>query len=532
MTQIFLYDTTLRDGTQGEDVTFSVDDKLKIARRLDDFGIHYIEGGWPGSNPRDMEFFRRAKSIKLRHARIAAFGSTRRANRSAEDDENLNTLLEADTPVITIFGKSWLLHVHSALKVSDDENLTMIGDSVGYLKSKGREVIYDAEHFFDGFKHDREYALSTLRGAERAGADCIVLCDTNGGTLTSEVVEIIRIVKDTVSLPVGIHAHNDGELAVANSVAAIQNGAVHVQGTINGYGERCGNANLCSIIPNIQVKLGYRCIADESLRQLTGVSQYVSELANLPHNKSLPYVGASSFAHKGGVHVSAVMKDPSTYEHMTPETVGNVRRVLVSDLSGKSNVLWKLEEMGNGKEIAAQDVQNLVKDIKEKEYAGYCYENADGSFALLVRRRQEGWKDYFELSGFKVIIHKESGGSEPVSEALIKVRVGDTVEYAAAEGNGPVNALDNALRKALGKFYPQLGDIYLSDYKVRVIDEQDGTGAKVRVLITTRNGGDSWNTVGVSTNIIDASYEALVDSIYYYLMKTEKLEEKSATLAE
>jgi 2-isopropylmalate synthase len=520
MNQIYLYDTTLRDGTQGEDVSFSVEDKIRITRELDDFGIHYIEGGWPGSNPKDMEYFKKARSLNLRHGRITAFGSTIRAGNKAENDPNLNALIEAATPAVTIFGKTSLLHVISALGITEAENLTIISDSVRYLKSHGREVIYDAEHFFDGYKENRQYALETLRRAQHAGADVIVLCDTNGGTLPHEVVDLFTEVKKFINIPLGIHAHNDCELGVANTLAAVRSGAVHVQGTINGYGERCGNANLCSIIPNLQLKLRYVCIEESKMKHLARLSRSISELANLAHRKHLPFVGDSAFAHKGGVHVSAVMKKPETYEHIRPELVGNRRRVLVSDLSGKSNVLYKAREMGIKLDDLEADVQDLVQFIKQREHDGYSYENADGSFEVLVRQHKKGWTEYFELGGFKVINHKDANGDQPVSEAIIKVMVNNEEEIAAAEGTGPVNALDNALRKALCKFYPQLNDMYLSDYKVRVIDEHAGTKAKVRVLITSRNGGRSWNTVGVSTNIIEASYKALVDSIYFYLLKT------------
>jgi 2-isopropylmalate synthase len=521
MKQIYLYDTTLRDGTQSEDVNFSVEDKLKVVQRLDEFGIHYVEGGWPGSNPRDMEFFRRAKELQLLQAKIVAFGSTRRAKNKPQDDPNLRALLEAETPVITIFGKSWLLHVHAALQITEQENLDLIEDSVAYLKAQGREVIYDAEHFFDGYKHNVEYALKTLHAAKRAGADTITLCDTNGGSLTSEISKIVKEVRAQIEGNIGIHTHNDGELAVANSLAAIQHGAIQVQGTINGYGERCGNANLCSIIPNLQLKMGYHCVDAQELAHLTDVSRYVADLANLAHPKHLPFVGHSAFAHKGGVHVSAVMKDPVTYEHLVPESVGNHRRVLVSDLSGKSNVLFKAQELGIELNENSKEVQQIVNSIKEKEFGGYHYEDADGSLELLIKQQLNDWQDFFELSGFKVIIDKQEENVEPLCEALVKVRVKGQEEITAAVGNGPVDALDQALRKALEKFYPELKKIVLSDYKVRVLDGQDGTSAKVRVLITTRNSHSSWNTVGVSPNIIEASWKALVDSIYYYLMKVE-----------
>ncbi|HAL56815.1 MAG TPA: citramalate synthase [Bacteroidetes bacterium] len=520
MNHIQLYDTTLRDGTQGEDVTFSVEDKLKIVERLDEFGVHYIEGGWPGSNPRDMEFFKRAKDLRLEHAKIAAFGSTRRAKNRVEGDPNICALLEAETPVVTIFGKSWILHVKTALQISEEENVEIIEDSVSFLKSQGRELIYDAEHFFDGYKDDGAYALRTLKAAERAGADVIVLCDTNGGTITEELAAIVQAVRKEIRIPLGIHTHNDCELAVANSVAAVRCGALHVQGTINGYGERCGNANLCSVIPILQLKLGYRCVDERRLQKITELSRFVSEAANLAHRKHLAFVGESAFAHKGGVHVSAVMKSPRTYEHISPEQVGNQRRVLVSDLSGRSNVVYKAQELGIDLNGRSSEVQEIVDDIKLKEFQGYRYEDADGSLELLMKQRLSDWREFFELEGFKVIIHKESREDEPVSEALIKVRVGDEIEHTAAEGNGPVNALDNALRKALEKFYPELREIHLADYKVRVLDGQDGTRAKVRVLITSKNGHETWNTVGVSTDIIEASWKALVDSIYFHLVRT------------
>ncbi|HTR82711.1 MAG TPA: citramalate synthase [Bacteroidota bacterium] len=520
--KIFTYDTTLRDGTQGEEVAFSAEDKVKIAKKLDAFGIDYIEGGWPGSNPKDMEFFDRARSVHFDHSKLAAFGSTRRAKNPVEEDANIKALLDAQTPVVTIFGKTWLLHVRAALQISEEENLEIIEDSVRYLKTHGKEVVYDAEHFFDGYKSDKAYAVKTLHAAEKAGADVIVLCDTNGGTLTDEVSEIVQEVKRSLKTPIGIHTHNDSEVAVANALAAIQHGCVHVQGTINGYGERCGNANLCSIIPNLQLKLKYQCVDDEKLKAITELSHYVSEMANLTHRKNLAYVGESAFAHKGGVHVSAVMKTPATYEHIEPEEVGNVRRVLVSDLSGRSNVLYKAKELGIDIDDKSPTVQNIVENLKELEHYGYQYEDAEGSFELLVKKKTNQFKEFFELEGFKVIIHKESYEAQPHSEAIIKVRVGDKTELAAAEGIGPVNALDRALRKALERFYPQLSQIKLTDYKVRVLDSQNATEAKVRVLIETQNGTGSWNTVGVSPDVIEASWKALVDSLSFHLLKGGK----------
>ncbi|MBN1397278.1 MAG: citramalate synthase [Bacteroidetes bacterium] len=519
MQQIFLYDTTLRDGTQGEDISFSAEDKLKIARRLDSFGITYIEGGWPGSNPKDMEFFERARAIKFKHAKVAAFGSTRRAKNPVEKDENIRALLDAQTPVVTIFGKTWLLHVKQALQISPEENLALIADSVGYLKKHEKEVIYDAEHFFDGFKQDQEYALKTLKAAAEGGAEILVLCDTNGGTLPWQVGEIVREVKKNISVPLGIHTHNDSDTAVASALTAVREGCIQVQGTINGYGERCGNANLCSIIPDLQLKMGYKCVSDEQLAHLASVSHYVSELANVKHQKNLPFVGESAFAHKGGVHVSAVMKTALTYEHIVPESVGGARRVLISDLSGRSNIIFKAKELGVELNDKSPAVQKIVNEIKEMEHYGYSYEDAEGSFELMVKRHTGEMKHFFDLERFKVSIQKDSLEKEARSEALIKIRVGNETEITAAEGDGPVNALDLALRKALEKFYPELKQIHLTDYKVRVLDTQSATAAKVRVLIETKNGNKSWNTVGVSPDVVEASWKALVDSISYHLLK-------------
>jgi 2-isopropylmalate synthase len=519
MQQIFLYDTTLRDGTQGEDVSFSAEDKLKIAKRLDAFGVSYIEGGWPGSNPKDMEFFERARTTTFAHAKIAAFGSTRRAKNPVEKDSNIRALLDAQTPVVTIFGKTWLLHVKQALQITPEENLTIIRDSVAYLKKHGKEVIYDAEHFFDGYKQDKSYALQTLEAAAQAGAEILVLCDTNGGTLPWEVAEIVREIKKKISTPLGIHTHNDSGTAAASSLMAVREGCVQVQGTINGYGERCGNANLCTVISDLQLKMGYSCVTDEQLHHLTSVSRYVSELANMKHQKNLPFVGESAFAHKGGVHVSAVMKTALTYEHIVPEAVGNQRRVLISDLSGRSNILFKAKELGVELDESSPAVQNIVDEIKEMEHYGYSYEDAEGSFELMVKRHTGELKQFFDLERFKVSIQKDDLDKDARSEALIKIRVGNETEITAAEGDGPVNALDQALRKALEKFYPELKEIHLTDYKVRVLDSQNATAAKVRVLIETKNGDSAWNTVGVSPDVVEASWKALVDSISYHLWK-------------
>jgi len=518
MKKIQIYDTTLRDGSQGEHVSFSVEDKLHIVEKLDELGVDYIEGGWPGSNSKDVAFYRRAQELKLKHAKLTAFGSTRHPRSSVTHDRNLQALLEANTPVVTIFGKTWDLHVKVALGISLEENLELIRESVVYLKSKGKEVIYDAEHFFDGFKADAAYALATLRVAEEAGADTLVLCDTNGGTLTTDVREAFRTAFEQVKTPLGIHAHNDCEMAVASSIAAVELGAVQVQGTINGYGERCGNANLCSVIPNIELKLGMRAIGKENLKKLTEVSHYVSELANLIPRHDLPFVGKSAFAHKGGIHVSAVMKEASAYEHIDPALVGNERRVLISELSGKSNVLYKAEERGLTIDHSSPHVKAVVEKLKEMEHFGYQFEGAEASFEILFDKLVHHLPEFFELEGFRVITEKR-GTSPPYSEAVIRLRVDNREEHTAAEGVGPVSALDRALRKSLTTFFPCIRDIRLTDYKVRVLNAKAATDAKVRVLIETSDGHDTWGTVGVSENILEASWQALVDSITYKLKK-------------
>ncbi len=480
--------------------------------------MHYIEGGWPGSNPKDAEFFEQARRENWRHARLVAFGSTRRAETAPEQDPNLNMLLKSETPAVAIFGKSWALHATVALGVSREENCRMISESVAFIKKHGREVIYDAEHFFDGYKHDPEYALATLGAALDHGADTIVLCDTNGGALPTEIYEITARACAKISAPVGIHTHNDGELAVANTLAAVHAGAVHVQGTINGFGERCGNANLVSVIANLQLKLGYRCVSEEQLAALTDLSAFVYDLANLAPRDEAAYVGKSAFAHKGGIHVSAVMKEPVTYEHIKPELVGNSRRVLVSDLSGRSNVYYKMKELGiNGRDEVNAGV--IVQEIKELEHQGYSFEAAEASFELLVERRHSRLPVFFHLSGFRVAVEKDSADS-PRSEASIRVNVDGHLEHTAAEGDGPVNALDNALRKALLRFYPEIALMRLVDYKVRVLnDGSSGTAARVRVLIESQSQEARWSTIGVSENIIEASWEALVDSFTYFLYK-------------
>ncbi|MEX0770643.1 MAG: citramalate synthase [Balneolaceae bacterium] len=519
-TSIQIFDTTLRDGTQGEKVSFSAEDKVRIAEKLDQFGIDYIEGGWPGSNPKDMAFFEMVRDREFRHSKIVAFGSTCRAGSPPEEDANLQALIAADTQAVSIFGKTWLLHVTDALKITPEKNLDIISQSISYLKKYGKEVIYDAEHFFDGYKHDPEYALETLQKAEEAGADVLVLCDTNGGTLTHEITGIIHEVTGKTGAKLGIHAHNDSELAVANTLAAVNAGCTHVQGTVNGYGERCGNANLCSVIPNLQIKQDYSCIPDDQLRNLSMLSRFVSEVANLNPDNKLPYVGRSAFAHKGGIHVSAVIKNEQTYEHVTPESVGNNRRVLVSDLSGKSNVNYKSDELGIKLDKNGQNAPRIVRKLKELENEGYQYEAAEASFELMVKKITEQGADFFTLEGFRVIVEKNTTG-ESRAEATIRINVNGRIEHSAAEGSGPVHALDQALRKALIKFYPKIADIQLQDYKVRVLNGKEGTHSGVRVLIDSGLDTQSWGTVGVSKNIIEASWQALSDSINYYLLHNE-----------
>ncbi|MFC4768617.1 citramalate synthase [Effusibacillus consociatus] len=521
MEKVLIYDTTLRDGTQGEGISLSVEDKLKIALRLDQFGVHYIEGGWPGSNPKDMEFFQKVKELPLKTAKITAFGSTRRQGISADQDENLQKLLESGVSVVAIFGKTWDFQVTHALNSTLEENLSMIYDSVKFLKSHGLEVIFDAEHFFDGYKANSTYALETLKKAEEGGADWIVLCDTNGGTLPHEIGEIVAVVKQKLTTPIGVHCHNDSECAVANSIAAVREGARQVQGTMNGYGERCGNANLISIIPNLQLKLGYSCVREEQISLLTSLSRYVHEIANVAPPNNQPFTGMSAFAHKGGMHVSAILKSPETYEHMAPERVGNQRRVLVSELSGQSNLLYKAQELNMDLDKSNPVNKRILQKLKKMEHEGYQYEGAEASFELLVREELGEVKEFFTLESFKILVETEDSAVNTM--AIVKLRVFDEVVHAAAEGNGPVNAFDNALRKALESFYPEIREMHLSDYKVRVLDEGGATAAKVRVLVESSNGKEQWNTVGVSTNIIEASWQSLFDSIRYFLLMKNEL---------
>jgi 2-isopropylmalate synthase len=525
---VLIYDTTLRDGTQGEQISFSAEEKLKIARRLDEMGFHYIEGGWPGSNPKDMRFFEMARAVTFRNARLAAFGSTRRPDLSAEECPNIQALIGAETPVVTVFGKTWDLHAIEILGVSLQENLKIISDTVAYLKGLGKEVIYDAEHFFDGYKHNRQYAIETLQAARSAGADMVVLCDTNGGTLPWEVEEITGEVAGLIPVELlGIHAHNDCGLAVANSLSALRLGVKMVQGTVNGYGERCGNADLISIIGTTCVKMKMECIPDSILPSLTGLSRYVSDAANIPPVNSRPYVGRSAFAHKGGVHVNAVLKNPRAYEHTDPQVVGNQRRVIVSDLAGRSNIEYKAKEFGIELNDNNGVSKKIVQEIKKMEDQGYQFDAAEGSLALLIKKAIGELEDPFTLESFRVISEKTGMNSSHV-QATIKISVGDEHEITAAEGNGPVNALDNALRKALRKFYPQIDEMHLVDFKVRILEGAEGTAAKVRVLLESRDNRDVWTTIGVSTNVIEASWQALVDSMQFKLSKEVVNKKKAA----
>jgi len=531
MEPVLLYDTTLRDGTQGENISFTADEKLIIARMLDDIGIHYIEGGWPGSNPRDKQFFDLAKRTEFINSRLTAFGSTRRPGISPDDDQNLKALINSGTPAVAVFGKTWGLHIEQIMENTLEENLVMIRDSVEYLKNNNREVIYDAEHFFDGYRENRDYALKTLDAAIEGGADFIVLCDTNGGTLPFDIESAIADVQKALgkkyrkrnkgnNIRIGIHTHNDCGLAVANSIIAVNTGAVMVHGTVNGYGERCGNADITSLIPIFCAKMNMKCLPKESLSKLTKLSRVVSEMANMIPLNSRPFVGKSAFAHKGGIHVSAIMKEPRAYEHMYPDIVGNARRVLVSDLSGKSNVEYKARELGLELGGNGFDSRKIVSEIKRLEQEGYQFDVADGSFKILVEKFTDQFKPLFDLESFRVTVEKDK--DKPCSaHATIKISVGDKNEITAAEGQGPVGALDNALRKALGNFYPDLESMRLVDFKVRVIDGREGTAARVRVLIESRDKDDIWSTIGVSEDIIEASWHALADSFQYKLAKHE-----------
>jgi len=536
--EVEIYDTTLRDGSQGEGVNFSVADKLRIADKLDSFGVHYIEGGWPGSNPKDIEFFAQAKKRKYKNARLAAFGSTRRKGVAVENDEQVRLLIEAGTPVVTIYGKTWLLHVKEVLRTTPEENLAMIGDTVRFLKDHGKFVVYDCEHGFDGFKDDADYALATWQAAEKAGADLIVLCDTNGGCLPNEIARITQVAHGKLNARLGIHTHDDIGLGVANALAALEVGATHVQGTINGYGERTGNCNLTSLIPNLALKLGKKCVSTASLAKLKELSQFVDEIANIRHSPRQPWVGSGAFSHKGGTHVNAVQKLARSYEHIDPTLVGNERTVLVSDLSGRSNIVMKAQELGFKITNDTPELKSILARIKELEHAGYEFEAAEGSLALLIRRRLKNEEPPFVVEAYHVSMRRDAPmqkGAEgkSICEATVKVRVGNEVAHRVAEGDGPVNSLDSALRLALGKFFPQLKKVQLTDYKVRILDGETvagvsepadrsarvGTASKTRVLIESTDGKEAWGTVGVSENIIEASLQALVDSLEYGLLK-------------
>ncbi|MBI4343697.1 MAG: citramalate synthase [Candidatus Omnitrophica bacterium] len=519
MNSVELYDTTLRDGAQTEGISYSVTDKLRIAERLGALGVAYIEGGWPGSNPKDAELFRRAKALRLGRSTLVAFGSTARAGHVAKDP-NLRALLKAGTPVVTIFGKTWDLHVTEVLKISLEENLKVIEQSVAFLKRRGRTVFYDAEHYFDGYKANSDYALKTLSAAVAGGAEAVIFCDTNGGSLPAEIRDCIQAAKAHLRLPeLGIHAHNDSDLAVANSLAAVQAGCRQVQGTINGYGERCGNANLVSLAAVLELKLGVRCLPPGKLKELAETSHFVAEVSNMSQHPSQPFVGARAFAHKGGVHVNAVMKNPRTYEHIDPAAVGNQRKILVSELSGRSSLVLKAKQYDLGLAKETPEAKRLLKLLQRMEHEGYHFEAAEGSFELLLKRHLKRYKPFFTLEGFRVIMERR--GKHIGSEASVKVKVDGTPEQTAAEGDGPVNALDNAIRKALKPFYPTLARMHLTDFKVRVLDEKAGTAAKVRVIIQSQDEHDSWGTVGVSENIIEASWQALADSIEYKLLKDQ-----------
>ncbi|MFO7295437.1 MAG: citramalate synthase [Clostridia bacterium] len=514
---MFIYDSTLRDGAQAEGISFTVGDKLKIAKKLDEFGVDYIEAGNPGSNPKDVEFFEKVKEIEFTHAKLVAFGSTRRAGIPPEDDVNLAALLRSGTAVVAIFGKSWDFHVTDVIRTTLDENLNMIYDSIAYMKQNGKEVVFDAEHFFDGYKANPDYALKTLEIAAQAGADWLVLCDTNGGSFPSEIAEIVKVVVGKFSsIPIGIHCHNDSGMAVANSIMAVEQGAVQVQGTFNGYGERCGNANLCTIIPNLQLKRNYYCVPPHSIAGLVNVSRYISEMANMAPNERDPYVGNCAFAHKGGMHVDAILKNPASFEHIPPESVGNERRILMSEVAGRSAILGKIQKVAPWVTKSSPEVQRLIDELKRLEHEGYQFEGAESSFELLVRRALGKDHKFFEVKDFRVLCEEPWQGDYSAS-AIIKVKVDGIEEVTAAEGDGPVNALDKALRKALEVFYPQLKKMRLTDYKVRVLDTSKATAAKVRVHIESTDGEKVWGTVGVSTNIIEASWNALVDSIEYFL---------------
>jgi len=518
---IELFDTTLRDGTQGEKVNLSIHDKLLITEKLDEFGIDIIEGGWPGSNPKDEAYFKEVRNLNLHQAQICAFGSTARFPDKVKEDKNLNMLLAAETPVISLFGKTWRFHSKESLGLTDAQNEELIYKSVLVLKERGRKVVFDAEHFFDGYKDDNTFAVKMLKAAEQGGADILVLCDTNGGALPHEVSDVFKAVQKETKLPLGIHAHNDSDLAVANSIAAIEAGAAQVQGTINGIGERCGNANLCSVIPNLVLKLERQTKQEINLDNLMHLSHFVYEIANLVPNTRAAFVGKSAFTHKGGIHVSSVLKDSRMYEHIDPGQVGNKQHVLVSDLSGQSNIRYKAKELGINISDNREFSKKFVQYIKDMEFQGFQFDGAEGSFELLLRSELNGYQPYFTIPYAKINVLLDESGKD-YAEAVLKVKVDDEIEHTASDGQGPVNALDNALRKALTRFYPEIASTHLVDYKVRVLSDKNGTSAKVRVLVETRDIDNSWSTVGVSENIIQASLQALSDSLNYKILKNKK----------
>jgi 2-isopropylmalate synthase len=518
--QVYIFDSTLRDGAQAEGISFTVEDKIKIVNVLDSLGVTYIEAGNPGSNPKDLEFFERIKITRLANSKLVAFGSTRRRDIKVEEDKNIQSLLSSGTEVVAIFGKSWDFHVTDIIKTTLEENLCMIKDTIEFLKSKGKEVVFDAEHFFDGYKSNPDYAIKSLAAAVEGGADCLCLCDTNGGVFPSEIDTIVKRVNERFpNVSIGIHCHNDGGMAVANSVMAVEAGANHVQGTYIGFGERCGNANLSSIIPNLQLKKQYSCILEEQIQNLTSAAVKIAEIANVKVNKSEPYVGSAAFSHKAGMHIDGVTKSPVSFEHINPERVGNERKFLMSEVAGRSTIISKIQKVNPNITKDSPETQIIIDALKELEYKGYQFEGAEGSFELLVRKKLGKYKPFFELEHFKIIGEQPAKDNKPSSTTMIKVVVDGKTEITAAEGDGPVNALDKALRKALEVFYPELANIRLTDYKVRVLDTKTATAAKVRVLIETTDGVNSWTTVGVSTDIIEASWGALVDSIEYKLIK-------------
>ena len=520
--KIAIYDTTLRDGAQAEGISFSAGGKVRLVRRLDEFGVDYIEGGYAGSNAKDMAFFRDIRREKLAHAKVVAFGSTRRARTRVKDDGYVRSLIEAGTAVVTLVGKTWDLHVRDVLRTTEKENLAMISDTVAWLKDHGRQVFFDAEHFFDGYKENPDFAMAAVTAAVKAGADAVVLCDTNGGSLPHEVHAIVRQAVAALRVPVGIHAHNDMGLAVANSLEAVRAGAVQVQGTINGYGERCGNANLCSILPTLELKMGLTCARKGQMALLRELSLFVDDQVNARPDTRAPYVGESAFSHKGGPHVNAVQKNPRTFEHIAPKAVGNERRVLISELSGGSSVLLKAIELGMGRRKLARGARDILAALKNLEHKGYAFEAADASFRILIQKVLKEHKPFFELEGFRVIVEKRGKNEPCVSEATVKVRVKGEMEQTVAEGDGPVNALDSALRKALMRFYPEIATVLLTDFRVRILDPEEATAATTRVLIESSDGVERWGTVGVSENIIEASWEALVDSVEYKLFREEE----------